>query len=171
MLFTPARCVTAPTPSVRCPPMTRILLAIGLFALAASTVATPLPAAEPAKLNVLFLGDNAGHQPPARFRQLQPVLAARGITLTYTDKVADLNPATLAKYDGLMIFANHDRLVAGEREGAARLRRVRARASSRCTARATASSGRSRTSTWSGRSSAATRPAFSGSRRPRRTTR
>lgn len=67
----------------------------------------PPVSAEPPKLNILFLGDNAGHQPAARFRQLQPEMAKRNIHLTYTDQVADLNPAKLNQYDGLMIFANH----------------------------------------------------------------
>ena len=42
-------------------------------------------------VKVLFLGDNGHHRPAERFRQLMPVLAKRGIDLTYTDKVADLN--------------------------------------------------------------------------------
>src|ERR1700674_1659066 len=58
------------------------------------------------KLKVLFLGDNGHHRPAERFKQLQPVLAARGIDLTYTDKVAVLNPQTLASYDALIIYAN-----------------------------------------------------------------
>ncbi|HUE73679.1 MAG TPA: hypothetical protein VMP01_22565, partial [Pirellulaceae bacterium] len=65
-------------------------------------------AAEPAKL--LFLGDNGHHRPAARFRQLQPVMKARGIELTYTDKLDDLNAANLAKYDGLVVYANQERI-------------------------------------------------------------
>lgn len=78
-----------------------------LLSLAALFVSTLPLAAEPPKLNVLFLGDNAGHQPAARFRQMQPELAKRNILLTYTDKVSDLNAEKLNQYDGLMIFANH----------------------------------------------------------------
>ncbi len=63
-------------------------------------------AAEPKPIKVLFLGDNGHHRPAERFRQLQPVLAKRGIDLTYTDKVDALNPKTLAAYDGLLIYAN-----------------------------------------------------------------
>jgi uncharacterized protein len=63
--------------------------------------------AETPKLNILFLGDNAGHLPAARFAQLQPVFAARNITLTYTDKLDVLSAEGLQPYDGLMIFANH----------------------------------------------------------------
>ena len=30
--------------------------------------------------------------------------------LTYTDQLSDLNPATLARYDALVIYANHTRI-------------------------------------------------------------
>lgn len=70
-------------------------------------LALPAVAAEPPKLNLLFLGDNAGHSPATRFRLLQPVMEARNIKLTYTDKLDDITAANLAKYDGLVIYANH----------------------------------------------------------------
>jgi len=76
----------------------------GLVLLAAAGLAAA-PAQTP-RLALLFLGDNGHHRPAERFRQLQPVLAARGIDLTYTDKLADLNPAMLKKYDGLVVYAN-----------------------------------------------------------------
>src|SRR5262245_521765 len=63
-------------------------------------------AAEEPTIKVLFLGDRAGHRPAARFRQLEPVLRKRGISLTYTEKMADINPATLRGYDGVLIYAN-----------------------------------------------------------------
>ncbi len=62
------------------------------------------------KLKLLYLGDNGHHQPRARFGQLQPVLAQRGILLTYSDVMADLNPETLGKYAGLVVYANIDRI-------------------------------------------------------------
>ena len=86
-----------------------------LFALAFA--AAPAVAADPPKLNVLFLGDNGHHRPADRFAQLQPVFAARGIALTYTDKLDDLNPKTLAGYDGLVVYANHEK-IAPEQEKA-----------------------------------------------------
>src|SRR5580658_5329574 len=79
--------------------------------------AAPLLAAEPPRLKVLFLGDNGHHQPAARFKQLQPVLAARNIELTYTDKLDDLNAKTLSGFDGLMIYANSEK-IAPEQEKA-----------------------------------------------------
>src|SRR3954463_16162401 len=82
----------------------------GLLSLVAFLFAAPALAAEPAKLKVLFLGDNAGHKPAERFKQLQPVFAKRGIELTYTDKLDDLNAKNLGAYDALMIYANHTKI-------------------------------------------------------------
>lgn len=57
-------------------------------------------------VKVLFLGDNGPHRPEDRYRQIQPVLAKRGIEVDYTDSMLALNADTLAKYDGLIIYAN-----------------------------------------------------------------
>ena len=46
------------------------------------------------------------------------MFAARNVELTYTDKLADLNPDTLGKYDGLMVFANHERFTSPDQEKA-----------------------------------------------------
>ncbi len=59
-------------------------------------------------LNVLFLGDNGHHQPRLRFVMLEPVMAKRGIALTYTDKLTDLNDDNLAKFDAVLLYANID---------------------------------------------------------------
>lgn len=59
-----------------------------------------------APIKLLFLGDNGHHRPAERFAQLQPVMAKRGIAFTYTDEVQSLNPETLSKYDGLIVYAN-----------------------------------------------------------------
>ncbi|MBX9583866.1 MAG: ThuA domain-containing protein [Gemmataceae bacterium] len=72
--------------------------------------AAPAGAADPPKLNLLFLGDNGHHRPADRFAQLKPAFAARNIALTYTDKLDDLNPKTLAGYDGLVVYANHEKI-------------------------------------------------------------
>ena len=58
------------------------------------------------KIKLLFLGDNGHHKPNDRFRQIQPVLAAKGIDIVYTDKVESLTPKILNSYQGLVIFAN-----------------------------------------------------------------
>src|SRR4051794_38129381 len=78
-----------------------LAIAFGLLCTAA------LPAAdEPKPIKILFLGDDGHHKPNDRFRQLQPVMAKRGIDLQYTDKTEALNAKTLANYDGLLVYAN-----------------------------------------------------------------
>ncbi len=62
-------------------------------------------AARPA-LRVLFLGDRGHHRPADRAAQLKPVLAGRGIDVTYTEKMSELNRETLGRYDALLIYAN-----------------------------------------------------------------
>lgn len=75
------------------------------------TLMLPMAAsAQTPTIKLLFLGDNAGHQPITRFRLLQPVFEKRGIAMTYTDSVKSLNADTLAKYDGLVIYANHTKI-------------------------------------------------------------
>lgn len=64
--------------------------------------------AEP--LRLLFLGDQGIHRPVDRFEELKPKLQERGIELTYTDRVDDLNAKTLSRYSGLVIYANHERI-------------------------------------------------------------
>jgi len=87
--------------------MTRIFSVCGALCLFTASLSS-LHAAEPLKL--LFLGDNGHHKPAERFAQLQPVLKERGIELTYSGKVEDLNAETLGKYDGLVIYANTTRI-------------------------------------------------------------
>jgi putative membrane-bound dehydrogenase-like protein len=66
--------------------------------------AVSLDAAE--NLSLLYLGDNGHHEPYQRFQQLSPVMKLRGIDLTYTDDMREINPDTLSNYDGLVIYAN-----------------------------------------------------------------
>ncbi|VTS06583.1 PVC-type heme-binding CxxCH protein [Tuwongella immobilis] len=94
--------------------MVRFLF-MGLLALFASSVTspqagaqTPKPPADSHRLRILFLGDNGHHRPADRFRQLLPVMEQRGIELVYTDRVDSLTPQRLAKFDGLMVYANID---------------------------------------------------------------
>ena len=60
-------------------------------------------------IQILFLGHNSKHHDSARFRpMLFTALEPDNIKFTYTADPNDLNPATLAKSDGLMIYANHN---------------------------------------------------------------
>src|SRR5258706_12150760 len=75
--------------------------------------ASPL-GAEPSRPRVLFLGDQGHHRPAERFRDIEPVLRARGIDVKYTEAAADLNAATLASYDCLLIYANIEKITPEE---------------------------------------------------------
>ena len=87
----------------------RIVMSIACWTAICWSAACPA-----AELRGLFLGDNGHHRPRLRFAQLQPVLAARGINLVYTDDMQDLNPDTLSKYDVLVLYANIDTISADQ---------------------------------------------------------
>lgn len=84
--------------------------------LVALMIATSAYAAAPAPLKILFLGDNKAHRPADRFAQLEPVLAAKGIALKYTDDPNDLSKDTLAGFDGLMVYANIDSITPAQEQ-------------------------------------------------------
>ncbi len=80
------------------------LVLLGLPGLVLLAADSPAPRARP--LHVLFLGDRGLHRPHDRYAQIAPTLAGRGIAVTYTEDLADLNPETLGKYDALLVYAN-----------------------------------------------------------------
>ena len=82
----------------------RISLLVLMLAASSQSVA------HSADLTLLFMGDNGHHRPEARFQELAPSLADRGVELKYTDRMEDLTPETLAKFDGLVLYANIDRI-------------------------------------------------------------
>ena len=86
----------------------RLTTTLALAATLLFAVSTTVSAAEPGRLKLLYLGDGGHHQPVVRFKQLQPALAKQKIDLVYSDVPADLNPTTLAGYDGLVVYANID---------------------------------------------------------------
>ncbi len=60
---------------------------------------------------VLFLGNRSKHHDSGKYAPWLAIsLFKRGVNLTYTVNVNDLNADNLAKYDGLVIYANHDTL-------------------------------------------------------------
>ena len=85
-----------------------LALALGPPAQATAPVLVRAEAESPVR--VLFLGDRGHHEPADRAAQITPVLAGRGIQVTYSERVDDLNPETLSKYDALLIYANIDRI-------------------------------------------------------------
>ncbi len=88
-------------------PLSSRLRLTSLFLSCLSVLASSTQAAD---LNLMFIGDNGPHQPARRFQELAPVLADRGIEMKYTDRMEDVNPETLAKFDGVVLYANIDRI-------------------------------------------------------------
>jgi hypothetical protein len=63
------------------------------------------------RLRLLFLGDEGPHQAARRADELLPALAERGIDVTYTNDVdGTLNRQRLSKVDGLIVYANIDKI-------------------------------------------------------------
>ncbi len=89
-----------------------ICLALLGLSTAFMSVCGTVQAASSPGIKVLLLGDNGHHKPAGLAAKLVPALASQGIEVTYTDKLADLNPLTLAKYDCLILYANHSAMSA-----------------------------------------------------------
>ncbi|WP_057937245.1 PVC-type heme-binding CxxCH protein [Algoriphagus resistens] len=67
------------------------------------------PYPEPRRAEVLFLGHASEHHNSRLYAPwLATALFASGINITYTENLEDLNKDNLSKYDGLIIYANHD---------------------------------------------------------------
>jgi len=63
------------------------------------------------RLQILFLGHNSEHHNSASYLPLlSSSLSKEGIYFTYTGNPDDLNEENLDKYDGLMIYANHEQI-------------------------------------------------------------
>src|SRR5258708_38212864 len=83
---------------------------LGLTLFTCILTAARASAVEPVPLDVLFLGDEGHHRPADRAAQLTPVMAGRGIEITYTYNLIELNPENLARYDALLLYANIERI-------------------------------------------------------------
>lgn len=68
-------------------------------------------------LRVLFLGDNGHHAPADRAAQLIPVLAGRGIDVTYTEDANVLAGDFLSRFDALVLYANTERITPAQEAG------------------------------------------------------
>src|SRR5688572_2476647 len=69
----------------------------------------------PRALEILFLGHDSEHHNAAVYMPLLASnLSKEGIHFTYTNNLNDLNAENLDKYDGLMIYANHDTITSAQ---------------------------------------------------------
>jgi putative membrane-bound dehydrogenase-like protein len=63
------------------------------------------------RAEILFLGHSSEHHDSGKYAPwLATSLFNSGINLTYSEDLKDLNKETLEKYDGLVIYANHEYL-------------------------------------------------------------
>lgn len=64
---------------------------------------------QPRRIEILFLGHSIEHHNSNAYMPiLASALTKSGINLTYTETPDDLNAQNLSRYDGLIIYANHD---------------------------------------------------------------
>lgn len=69
----------------------------------------------PRRIELLFLGHEIEHHNSrAYFPILASALTKDGINITYTEKPSDLNTKNLEKYDGLIVYANHEEITDDE---------------------------------------------------------
>jgi uncharacterized protein len=64
----------------------------------------------PRALEVLFFGDDGHHRPLDQYAIFKEAVGNRGIHLTYEKRMDALTPDNLAKYDVLLIYANHQEI-------------------------------------------------------------
>lgn len=70
---------------------------------------------EPRRVEILVLGHESEHHNSEKLMlHLGTPLFQKGINLTYTTDLNDLNEEVLYNYDGLMIYANHDSISASQ---------------------------------------------------------
>src|SRR2546423_15039769 len=87
-----------------------IVLVSMVAALRTSGADEPAKQPTPRRVKVLFLGDQGHHVPLERCRQGYSLMAEHGIDFTYTEDLNDLNPQTLARFDGLLLYAKWTRI-------------------------------------------------------------
>jgi len=88
-------------------------LAIGVICLAAiiNFKGSFIKDAKPHRLEILLLGHDSKHHNSEKFAEIiSQDFFKNGINISYTTDPNDLNEENLAKYDGLMIYSNHDQI-------------------------------------------------------------
>ena len=87
-------------------------LFIVLFSICSIVTTLAQNAPKGRRLQLLFLGDKGHHKPFDRYPSLQSAVGVKGMNITYTDNLKDLNDDYLNKFDALIIFANQDSIAA-----------------------------------------------------------
>ena len=87
-------------------------LFIVLFSICSIVTTLAQNAPKGRRLQLLFLGDKGHHKPFDRYPSLQSAVGVKGMNITYTDNLKDLNDDYLNKFDALILFANQDSIAA-----------------------------------------------------------
>jgi putative membrane-bound dehydrogenase-like protein len=92
-----------------------VVFLLALFFIAASTHKTQ-DNPGPRRLEILFLGhtNNRGHNSERLADVFLKEYFKDGINITFTTRPDDLNEENLSKYDGLIVYANHDTISASQ---------------------------------------------------------
>jgi uncharacterized protein len=95
--------------------ITLLVSALPLFAGAAEPAPLVHPQPDARRLEILFLGaptaNGPYHDPITRYRSFKRVTGVHGINLTYSESLEEaLDPKFLAQFDGLLLYANWDRI-------------------------------------------------------------
>ncbi|WP_411273977.1 PVC-type heme-binding CxxCH protein [Daejeonella sp.] len=69
----------------------------------------------PRRAEILFLGNVSKHHDSGKYAPWLAIATFKsGINISYTTELSDLNSDNLSKYDGLVIYANHDTISASQ---------------------------------------------------------
>ena len=79
----------------------------GFLAGCANEESSERPRSGDERLKVLFLGDDAGHEPAVRLRDIARPMLDRGIELFYTSDLEDIHLENLRRYDAVLFYANY----------------------------------------------------------------
>ena len=90
--------------------MKKLLLV--LFSICSIVTSVAQNAPKGRRLQLLFLGDKGHHKPFDRYPALQSAIGVKGMNITYTENLKDLNDDYLNKFDALIVFANQDSIAA-----------------------------------------------------------
>jgi len=87
------------------------LLLMLLFVTNCTQSTKNIPDDQPRKIELLFLGHASEHHNSRKYVPLlMSALSKDGINITYTEDVNDLNSGKLSLYDGLILYANHEKI-------------------------------------------------------------
>src|SRR5690625_57941 len=84
-----------------------LMIFAGFLAGCANEESSERPRSGEERLKVLFLGDDAGHEPAVRLRDIARPMLDRGIELFYTSELEDIHLGNLRRYDAVLFYANY----------------------------------------------------------------